>query len=69
MKTKLEKRRQKNENETGEKLYEHNIEKDKILDFIQKIKLELSRIYKNGKSKLNLIKQVIKKGLILNTTK
>ena len=39
----------------GEKLYEHNIEKAKILDFIQKIKLELFRIDDYDRIKLKLI--------------
>ena len=50
VKRKLGKKKKKSEELIEEKLYEHNIEKAKILDSIQKIQFELSRIDDHGKN-------------------
>ena len=50
MKRKLGKKRKKSEDLIEEKLYAHKIEKAKILDSIQKIQFELSRIDDHGKN-------------------
>ena len=59
MKRKLGKKRKKSEDLIEEKLYEHKIEKAKILDSIQKMKFELSRIDEHGENKVQIIETSI----------